>query len=866
MRHRFGFALALLFCFVARAGAIPQTFSFDANSLQPPPNSIHLAGDFNGWSKDHDELTDDDRDGVWTITIDLDEGRYFYKFVVNAGGPGERWLNDPNADKSLDAPDGHGGVNSSLIVGPVTAKFDPPTANHINMAGLVFDVSRVEDFNVVDTQAGTVRFRLRTQAGDVERVLIRAFSEGWHSFELHRLCTEAGFDVFGGVFEEFPLTGDYDGRQFLLPTAAFYFEIIDGTARAFVGADGVSGSETAARENAFTPGFVTNFKTPDWARDVVWYQIFPERFRNGDPSNDPGDFPYETKVPWTAAWYSTMPGEVAGAENFYFGAGNVWRRRFGGDLAGIREKLPYLKSLGVTAIYLNPIFEAESMHKYDTADFRHIDDNFGVRDTPHDQRLGNRQLFELDGTPMPAGYVETDDPRTWRWTKSDLYFLDFLKAARANGMRVIIDGVFNHVGRAHPYFQDVMQKGQASRFADWFDIEQFADTHPTGIDQLNQPGGMRYRAWDGPSGHLPNFRKNEYTGLAPGPYRHIMNITRRWMDPNGDGNPEDGVDGWRLDVAPDVPMPFWRDWRILVKSINPDAYISGEIWPWAMRWINAGDQFDAVMNYQFAIACQDFFADKNDQLSPSEFATRLTRLIYNYPLQSALVMQNLLDSHDTDRAVMWFINPDRQYDGSNRMQDNAAGTGYVEREPTETEWKRFKQMVAFQMSFVGAPMIYYGDEAGMFSSDDPNNRMPLPWPDLGENADPAMRFRADVFDYYQRFAAIRHALPQLRRGDFVPILVDDSRGIFAFERRIRAGQGKPVYVVLNRSENAVAIELPVDADSYVDFANDANVSVIDAGNTISMNVTPNATKLDGTSGTVGVNLAGFGVAILVGAN
>jgi cyclomaltodextrinase / maltogenic alpha-amylase / neopullulanase len=194
------------------------------------------------------------------------------------------------------------------------------------------------------------------------------------------------------------------------------------------------------------PPFAVEQRVPDWAKDAVWYQIFPERFRNGDSSNDPGEHWYENLIPWTADWWQTHVehGEVAGQENFYRGHGNVWRRRYGGDIQGLIESLPYLRELGVNALYLNPVFKAESMHKYDAGDFRHIDDRFGFKG----------DIDELEG--------ETDDPATWQWTRTDLLFLECLDEAKRQGFRVIIDGVFNHTGREHYAFQDVLRHGKVT--------------------------------------------------------------------------------------------------------------------------------------------------------------------------------------------------------------------------------------------------------------------------------------------------------------------------------------------------------------------------------------------------------------------
>ena len=288
-----------------------------------------------------------------------------------------------------------------------------------------------------------------------------------------------------------------------------------------------------------------SFETPDWAKRAVWYQIFPERFRNGDSSNDPPG-----TVPWRHAWYEPYKGPGREKGKFW---DYIFDRRYGGDIQGIREKLPYLRRLGITAIYLNPVFQAESLHKYDASDYRHIDDFFGVKGS----------LKKVQG--------ETTDPKTWQWSESDKVFLEFLKEAHAQGFKVILDGVFNHVGRDFWAFRDVVKNGEKSPYAGWFDITSFKPFH--------------YKAWDKDDGSLPRLKHDDALGLAQPVRDHLFTVTRRWMDPNGDGDPSDGIDGWRLDVAGDINANFWKDWRKLVKSINPNAYIVAELWEESRSWL-----------------------------------------------------------------------------------------------------------------------------------------------------------------------------------------------------------------------------------------------------------------------------------------
>ncbi len=794
-------------------------FSYDARALPEKPRSVNLAGSVNGWSTVATPMNDADADGVYEVELKLADGVYYYKFVVN----GDQWKNDPTGDKELEIDDGYGGKNSAVLIGPDIRKLPPPKPNHINVDAVRFNPDDPNDLNVFES--GRARVRVRAQAGDVTSVSVLASpAHPSHilgtGYDLERLATVQGLDVFGGV-----VVFDPRDRHFIVRVA-------DEKDFVYLSPGGFEKTGAPTRVLSFSEE--PTFKIPEWAKHAVWYQIFPERFRNGDPSNDPGDKDYERLIKWTADWWKTHPGEAPGQENFYKGQGNVWKRRFGGDIQGCKEALPYLRSLGVNAIYFNPVFEGDSLHKYDASDYRHIDDNFGVK----------------GDIPIPG---ETDDPATWQWSESDKIFLDFLAEAHKQGFKVILDGVFNHVGQSHPFFQDVVKNGKTSTYADWFEITDWGSGGEPG-----KPGGIQWKAWDKPNGHLPVFKKDPQQGLAPGPYEHVMAITKRWLAPDGD--PSQGIDGWRLDVPGDIPHPFWIEWRKVVKGAKPDAYITGEIWDWAQAWLQ-GDQFDAVMNYRFAVACQDFFVNQKKAISPSEFNARLNEMTFAYPLQVALVQQNLFDSHDTDRLSSMFVNPDLAYDASNRIQDN--GPNYKSDRPSDQQWARMKQAVAFQMMFLGAPMIYYGDEAGMWSPDDPSNRMPMWWKDKEPFENPENKFNEEIFKHYQRCIAIRNKFPALQTGFFRPVVIDDNRDVYAFVRELG---NERVYVVMNRSEKPATVEVPVaSGDRFVNWMDPAQVTVLvpaqDWG-TARVIHPPDAPQVHASDGTIKIELKPHGTAVL----
>ena len=271
------------------------------------------------------------------------------------------------------------------------------------------------------------------------------------------------------------------------------------------------------------------------------------------------------------------------------------------------------------------------------------------------------------------------------------------------------------------------------------------------------------------------------------------------------------------------------------------------------------------MNYQFAFAAQDFFVDRKTKITPTEFSKRLSRVVYNYPYQVSLVQQNLFDSHDTDRLASMFVNPDLPYDGANRLQDN--GKQYSKRKPTPLEYRRMIQAIAMQMTFVGAPMLYYGTEAGMYSPDDPSNRQPMTWPNMKFD-DPKIGFKQNIFTSVQKLIAIRNQFEALRTGLYRPVYASDSQNVFAFVRELN---NQHVYVILNRNKKTQTISIPVSPDDngkqLVDLLGKDQVSlVMDQNNpaarpTLSLN--KKATSIVPLGNKMTVKVPSFGTAIIV---
>jgi len=422
------------------------------------------------------------------------------------------------------------------------------------------------------------------------------------------------------------------------------------------------------------------FRPPAWVKDAVFYQIFPERFANGDPSNDP-----EEVLPW--------------------GGKPEWYNYFGGDLQGVLDRLDHLSELGANAIYFTPLFQARTNHKYDTEDYLRVDRHFG----------DNELLKKL------------------------------VDACHARGIRVMLDAVFNHAGGTFAPFLDVVEKGASSKYADWFHVRQFP------LERID--GVPTYDAFSFEQ-HMPKLNT-----ANPEVQDYLLGVARYWIE-------EVGIDGWRLDVANEVDHAFWRRFRDVVKTAKPDCYILGEMFHDAMMWLQ-GDQFDATMNYPFTGTVLDFVA--REKLDARGFADAIQRQLASYPRQVNEAMFNLLDSHDTPRLL------------------TICGE----------DARKLKLAVLFQLTFLGAPCIYYGDEVGMVGEGDPDCRRCMVW-------DPAAQDR-ELFAFYRDAIALRRAHAALRAGTIRFLLAEPGDGRVLYER---AGDGERFAVALNRGDAEAAFPLP----------------------------------------------------------
>lgn len=394
----------------------------------------------------------------------------------------------------------------------------------------------------------------------------------------------------------------------------------------------------------------------------------------------------------------------------------------GGDLIGVVEHLDYLVALGVNAIYFNPIFQSASNHRYHTHDYYNVDPLLG----------GNAALRVL------------------------------IDEAHKRGIRVVLDGVFNHASRGFFQFNDIMENGPHSPYLDWFRVKGW----PLHAYDTHKP--PNYEAWWNLHA-LPKFNTDSLDVRE-----FLLNVATYWI--------EFGIDGWRLDVPADIDDDlFWQEFRRRVKAANPEAYIVGEIWEDANRWLQ-GDQFDAVMNYLFMKLCIEFFVPKVTdprllegttlwpirQLGAGEFARDVEALLHLYAPEVTAVQLNLINSHDTARFL------------SIAGGDKSA----------------LRLATLFQMIYPGAPCVYYGDEVGLSGGKDPFSRGSFPW-EQG-------KWDTDLLAHFRDAIALRHAHPALRAGQYSTLYAQDS--VYGVARHL---EGDRVVAVFNKGEMSAELAIPV---------------------------------------------------------
>lgn len=475
---------------------------------------------------------------------------------------------------------------------------------------------------------------------------------------------------------------------------SYYFLLENDTEQYYLYEDNfytVEGAKTyKGRQQLFTFPWMhpsDMIHTPDWVNDTVWYQIFVERFCNGNPDISP-----ENVKPWRA------PDKQVGASDFY-----------GGDIPGITSKMGYLRDLGITGLYLTPVCQSQSNHKYDTTSYTKLDPHFGT---------------DEDMTAM-------------------------VQCAHDHGIRVMMDGVFNHCGYFWKPWQDVVKNGPASRYFDWFMINHW----PFSTMGTNARKGNYYAFAF--VDMMPKLNTNH-----PQVIRYILKVLTSWIK-------KYDIDGIRLDVANELSHTLCRQLRTALKAIKPDFYILGEVWHDAMPWLR-GDEFDSVMNYVFTDSMNDFWLYEDKTAKDFEYA--INRCFTMYPQQINRVLFNLLDSHDTVRLAT-------------KLKDLS----------------KFYQQLSVLFTMPGTVCIYYGTEIALEGGHDPDCRRCMPWEQISRG------------EYYDKIAVIKELIslrkkyPALRSNHYQFLSLCDDPRVISYKRFDADGQA--IMVVINCGANYIDLNI-----------------------------------------------------------
>lgn len=629
-----------------------------------------------------------------------------------------------------------------------------------------------------------VNLRFRTGRENVDEVIL-VFDE--QRYTMQKVANDKMFDYYEYTVK----LGD--------SRVEYYFEVHSGHMVCYFNSVGVCSSV----ENYYNFSITPSFQTPDWAKGAIIYQIFVDRFYNGDRSND-----------------------VETDEYFYIGEGthknSDWmkypremdvREFYGGDIAGVMQKLDYLQDLGVEAIYLNPIFVSPSNHKYDIQDYDYIDPHFGrivKNDGENLQRDENGNLIihdpehpNKDATRYICRVTDKENLEA-----SNQLFIEFVEEVHRRGMKVILDGVFNHCGSFNKWldreciYEDApgYEKGafvsKDSPYRTFFKFRE--DTWPYNVN------------YDGWWGHdtLPKLNYEE----SPKLYEYIMRIARKWV------SPPYNVDGWRLDVAADLGQTaeynhhFWHEFRRNVKEANPNAIVLAEHYGDPTEWLK-GDQWDTVMNYDAFMEPLTWFLTgvekhsdeyRGDLIGNADaFFGSMRHYMTRFNTQSLQVAMNELSNHDHSRFL---TRTNHQVGRISSRGADAANEGVNK--------NLFRMAVLMQMTWPGAPTIYYGDEAGLCGWTDPDSRRAYPWGHEDE----------ELIQYHKELIRIHKEHQVLRTGSLLFLF-----GEYQCISYGRFDDNEHIVVAINISQDTRHMEIPVWRLGVTQPTRMARVILTDAG-------------------------------------
>lgn len=654
-------------------------------------DSVAVAGSFNDWNAHSFVLDGPDSDGTFYGQKQLPPGTHYYKFVIDS----EHWITDP--DNPRQEPDGYGGMNSVITIdSPIIWLADKYTAGS---GSINLDMIEI-DFSEAHWKYLPPYFQVYLTAapGDIDNIML--VTDNNQPLLFNRLGTMNNRT-------HWVLTARIDD-----PVITGHLVLESGDMMYFW-----NGSFSSSYSGCFDLN-LRQFQPPDQAMggNIIWYQIFIDRFYNGCPENDIEDIVDD----WAAPWYRSLDPE----KDFW---DEVWLRHFGGDIQGIIQKLPYLKELGVNSLYLSPVFESPSPHKYDITDYRHIARDYAITESlPSDEKLL--------------------DPETWQWTQSDQLFFDFLDKCSDNGFTVMTDIAFNHSGLDFPAFERALEGEKP--FTEWYNITSH---DPLEYDSFAGFGGM------------PEFTE-KHGGFHESLEEYLKAVTRRWMIGTGTSEKPTGITAWRLDTANQISAGFWNRWNTYVRSIHPEAFTMGEYWDNGMTGLNEGG-FNSITNYNFYPMVYDFFTNS---ISVTSFISRLKEYEYRYP-GHFYDLPTMLDSHDKPRVLHRL---EQSFGHENRESQLAALHG----------------ILTFQFLYPQPPFLYYGTEVLMTGANDPFNRDPMWWKNKRNAQDSffSEKQRLQTRNFIQELITLRKKIMGDTNMVIIELLPDEEYG--GFYMNLKSGE------------------------------------------------------------------------------
>lgn len=602
-----------------------------------------------------------------------------------------------------------------------------------------------------------ITLRFRTAQNDVEHVRLIVGDE---RYEMKKECTKGAFDYY------------YIDWKLLEDTFRYSFEITHGTEVCHYNRYGVTKEKMTCYDFMIVPGF----STPDWAKGAVMYQIYTDRFYNGDKTND-----VETREYYYIGDYSQKVSDW----NKYPAAMGV-REFYGGDLQGVIDKLDYLQDLGIDVLYFNPIFVSPSNHKYDIQDYDYIDPHFGKIVVDEGELLKDGETENAKATRYQSRVTDFRNLEA-----SNQLFIKLVEELHKRGMKIILDGVFNHCGSFNKWMdRERIYEGKAGYEPGAYVSEKSPYHSYFQFGKLGNGSWPYNKDYDGWWGHdtLPKLNYEDSETLED----YILEIAKKWI------SPPYNIDGWRLDVAADLGHTneynhkFWKKFRKAVKEVNPNAIILAEHYGNPKEWLQ-GDEWDTVMNYDAFMEPLTWFLTgmekhsdefRGDLLGNADyFIHAMAHHMSDMLTPSLMVAMNELSNHDHSR----FLTRTNHAVGRVAKLGPEAANQYVN--PAV-----MREAVVMQMTWMGAPTLYYGDEAGVCGFTDPDNRRTYPW---GNEDKELLEFHKEMIHIHKKYDV-------LKTGSLM--ILGGRKNVVGFAR---FDEKEQIVVIINSGETHTEVQVPV---------------------------------------------------------